>query len=459
MHLLRENNTVRGRLVALDGVLFPNWASVFQLFDIRDCDAMYDRKYFPFLRNFIPGKLGNDVDLGDRFTGTGDYDLTTSRALRLLQLSSVRYIASERLFPGRNAIIDDILKQNRELLTGSAGAQINRRDLVLRGDAREGLGEHPPFSRLPYAVQVGNARTFRFSYGLDPQVFDKTATDGVGFMIEIKPPSGAISRAFYSYIDPKHNPAERRWMDGGIDLSRYRGQSIQLLFSTDPGPKGNSSYDWAAWSGFRFDDQPVQTDQSPFQAIYDGEARVYRYDDVLPRASIYYSADLRDGEKDVLRRLADPALDVFQTVVLDRSALNAGELASIAAVNGGPPSRVQPARITSYESQEVFIEASLDRDGILVLNDTGYPGWMAYIDGQRSPWFSANYMFRGVHLGRGKHTVRLVYRPQSFYYGAGVSFATLLALLYLAYGRPINLRRYKRQEIGLSPVPSPQEII
>src|SRR5262249_36389638 len=41
------------RIFARDNLLFPNWASPFRLYDIRDLDAMYEKKYFPFVRNFF----------------------------------------------------------------------------------------------------------------------------------------------------------------------------------------------------------------------------------------------------------------------------------------------------------------------------------------------------------------------------------------------------------------------
>ena len=33
----------------------------------------------------------------------------------------------------------------------------------------------------------------------------------------------------------------------------------------------------------------------------------------------------------------------------------------------------------------------MDRRGILVLNDTNYPGWKAYVDGKEASILSANY--------------------------------------------------------------------
>src|SRR5205807_2747520 len=99
--------------------------------------------------------------------------------------------------------------------------------------------------------------------------------------------------------------------------------------------------------------------------------------------------------------------------------------ARVAEMNRMPPAPAQPASIKSYTSQDVKIEASLDRSGILVLNDTGYPGWMAEVDGRPVEWINANYLFRGVLLAQGKHNVRFRYRPKTFRAGVAISGLTM----------------------------------
>jgi hypothetical protein len=277
---------------------------------------------------------------------------------------------------------------------------------------------------------------FYFGYALNPAVFDK-AGDGVGFRIEVKDAAGKISTLFSRYIDPKRDVQERRWMDSSIDLSRYQGQQIELLFSTDPGPKGDSAYDWAAWSGLHFAGRT--SGKQEFHLVYDGEARVYEYDDVLPRAAIYDHADVRASSAEVLRRLADSSLDIFKTVVLSASDLDPERVERLAQMNRLPAEPVRAAKIATYSSRTVGIEASLDRNGILVLNDSAYPGWTVNVDGHPAKWFTANYMFRGVFLGPGKHLVTFSYRPASFYWGAGLSGFT--CLLFVALGLSLERKR------------------
>jgi len=196
-------------------------------------------------------------------------------------------------------------------------------------------------------------------------------------------------------------------------------------------------YDGAAWSNFHFEGQPPGQ-APPFHLIYDADVRIYRYIHPLPRAAIYHHAALTHSENDTLRKLADPALDVFQTVVLDEASLTDTERAHVAAINRQAPAPVESASIRSYQSQDVQIDASLDRAGILVLNDTAYPGWVVDVDGKAASWIDANYLFRGVLLSSGKHTVRFRYRSASFRRGAAVSS---LAFAGLVIGGLLRRRR------------------
>jgi uncharacterized membrane protein YfhO len=181
--------------------------------------------------------------------------------------------------------------------------------------------------------------------------------------------------------------------------------------------------------------QPQSAEPPPFKLIYNREAKIYRYDNVLPRAAIYHHAELVRNEGEVLNKLADSSLDIFQSVVLNESALTPDERTQVAAINRQKPARIEAASIRSHQSQDVQIEASLDRSGILVLNDTSYPGWTATVDGRPAAWTNANYLFRGVLLPPGKHAVRFRYRPKSFSTGVSIS-AAMLGLLAIGFAIP-----------------------
>jgi len=180
---------------------------------------------------------------------------------------------------------------------------------------------------------------------------------------------------------------------------------------------------------------------------------------VLPRAAIYHHAEMAEDEGAVLNKLVDPSLDVFDSVVLNKSRLTANERTQVAEINREAPVRVEAASIRSYHSQDVQIEASLDRSGILVLNDTAYPGWTATVDGHPTPWTSANYLFRGVFLRPGRHIVEFCYQPKSFRWGAALSLATLGLLIVgrLSRAAPGVLARLARSRYNVAPVHNPQK--
>ena len=100
LNFLRSRNPDGYRVFGRGGILYPNWSGAFALFDVRDLDAMYYRRYIAFVRNFLLRSDDEDRihdELADRFTGSGNgymYRLETALEKRFLSLSSIKYILS-----------------------------------------------------------------------------------------------------------------------------------------------------------------------------------------------------------------------------------------------------------------------------------------------------------------------------------------------------------------------------
>ncbi len=71
------------------------------------------------------------------------------------------------------------------------------------------------------------------------------------------------------------------------------------------------------------------------------------------------------------------------------------------------------AKIASYGRNEVVIDVETDRNSVVVLHDIYYPGWEAYVDGERRPILRANLLFRGIEVPPGRHRVEFRFRPLS----------------------------------------------
>jgi len=123
--------------------------------------------------------------------------------------------------------------------------------LKLAGLSRKAIFQHPP-STITYSIKVTKGRpVFRASLGMTPDSWDK-AGDGVEFVVAVEV-RGEQRELFRRYIDPKGDPALRRWNDIEVDLSAYAGKEVKLSLITGPGPKGDPYYDWAVWGAPRIE--------------------------------------------------------------------------------------------------------------------------------------------------------------------------------------------------------------
>jgi hypothetical protein len=178
-----------------------------------------------------------------------------------------------------------------------------------------------------------------------------------------------------------------------------------------------------------------------FNKVYDREISIYRYDHVLPRAALFYHAEAVE-EGAMLRRLKDPTFDVFRTALVASETLDSRARAALAGINGASVKNCEAARITSYESQYVRIAASPDRPALLTLNDSDYPGWRVYVDGNAARMVTVNYLFRGVLLSAGNHQVEFKYEPESFRLGLVITLLGVLGAIVYGFWPTSRPRSY-----------------
>ena len=74
----------------------------------------------------------------------------------------------------------------------------------------------------------------------------------------------------------------------------------------------------------------------------------------------------------------------------------------------------------------------------IVVSQTFYPEWKAFLDGKPVKLFHANYAFQAVQVPPGEHGVKLVYSDGKFYFGALISLATLSGCLGFALQKKRN---------------------
>lgn len=79
-----------------------------------------------------------------------------------------------------------------------------------------------------------------------------------------------------------------------------------------------------------------------------------------------------------------------------------------------------------YNPNLVGMIVQTDQAGYVILADTWYPGWQAWVDDRPVPILVADTTFRAVAVSAGGHVIRMVYRPLSFYLGVAISLASLV---------------------------------
>jgi len=179
-----------------------------------------------------------------------------------------------------------------------------------------------------------------------------------------------------------------------------------------------------------------------WELVYDGDLMVYRNLEFLPRAfvvreaRVYVSQETRERE---LRRINPRAY-----VILEEEP----ELDLPMKDHAGDCT----GAIAAYSPNEVVVEAHMPDPGFLVLLDSYFPGWKAYVSPKPSAqgrqshsglstgeWdveteshiYRANGNFRAVQLPKGDWLVRFRYTPLSLKVGLYVSFIAGVVCLLL----------------------------
>jgi hypothetical protein len=182
---------------------------------------------------------------------------------------------------------------------------------------------------------------------------------------------------------------------------------------------------------------------------YDGpDARVYRISGALPRAFVVGDQRVVGDDGAALDAVTRPGFDARRVAITEQQI---GGLPDGAGATGAGT-----ARIVRDDPERVVVNASSPGDGLVVLGDTYFPGWKATVDGEEAPIDRVDYLFRGVRVGAGEHTVEFRYQPLSWTAGWIVSVVALAGLVVAIAVGVRRRRRGRRSELGADePLPDP----
>jgi hypothetical protein len=313
--------------------------------------------------------------------------------------------------------------------------------LVQRGGGRKKcLAIGVAAALLVYGDLYHFGRSFN---GVIPSVVYEKTPESAAFILRDLGGESADRPRVLSLINEKNSPYD--WHGGwALDQSSYRQYPQTLRYYT------GSMYGLAnvlpGWSPLHLERHLEFTQGYPaimplaginyvvsYQAVelpglelvFEDGVKVYRHTKALPHAYLVGDYRVVKDPKKRLHYLKSRGFDPRRQVLLEEE----------------PGSRFAPGRqsageevkIVSYRSEEVQIQLGDHQGGFLVLSDTYYPGWKAYVDGQEQHILQANHVFRAVEVPQGARQVVFNYKPDSFVQGAWMSAGTLVIWVLLVF--------------------------
>lgn len=174
-----------------------------------------------------------------------------------------------------------------------------------------------------------------------------------------------------------------------------------------------------------------------FEELYKGKNIVYRNKFWMPRAFFSQSYSVENGI-DILHKIRNAAFDPHKVVFLEKSPLvNIDRVDTTSSY----------AKISYFDIHNIKYDVQASGNNILVLNEIYYPaGWKAYIDGQETEIYKANYFQRAIVVPPGKHIVEMKFYPETYYSGKKISIvANIFVSVLLIIGIVFSI--YQRKTI------------
>jgi hypothetical protein len=132
---------------------------------------------------------------------------------------------------------------------------------------------------------------------------------------------------------------------------------------------------------------------------------------------------------------ANQELTLLNTIDPGRQAvadIRFKEIIKNSSFHGGDSDRIE---LISYKPNELIYKTGSAAGRLAVFSEIYYPaGWKAYIDGKESDHVRVNYLLRGLVIPAGDHEVRFSFKPESYFTGNKISYASSAIFILMVAG-------------------------
>ncbi len=258
---------------------------------------------------------------------------------------------------------------------------------------------------------LGTHRKVTFVSSFPEREFKETVFPQWGFAYQIQDINGFSSLQTRRYADYVQSPTAN-------DVSYGMINNLQVLQSKNPLLSSLDVKYVLIPSDF-----PVAVGAQLELVFSDQRVQIYENTRPFPRAHFSSAATCEDDPARVLGRVTADGFDPRQVAYVegcDSSILNVGSTDDDDKVS-----------IVHWEPNSITISTSAHGKRFLLLSETYFPGWKAAVDGRDTSIYRSNYIFRGLVVPPGKHTVIFRYAPSDVWVGLIISVISTLAALWL----------------------------
>jgi hypothetical protein len=401
---LRANSGLQ-RVYSLDGVFFPPVAGVFSIESLGEFSAFMPVSFRAFsLMNLDNGSAGPEF-VGNawfRQEPSPDPGVQITQNLAFYSLLGVKYFVTKFTVPG--------LVNTESLIA----ADPQNYTWVPLGPLSTRIRTNMSFNLILVTLGTyGRTNVGYVTLSLDSVPFEP------GFHRTTRIDAESINGVPTAFAFPEVRPSNRTEFMITLQQSDSRPGNevaVQVWSQTRPNP------DLTVTTGFPEIALAIASEELPI-AYRDQNVTIYENPRVFPRAFLVNQEIAVNGETEAVSATRGLGWNTRFTAVIEGNPSQQPPM-SLNTVNSSTTASI--AEIEQYSDQEVTIKAEAVTPSYLILTDTFYPGWDAFVDGRNIPVYRAYGDVRAVFLTSGVHQVIFKYEPLSFTLGAAISIISAI---------------------------------
>ena len=421
LSFLQERDYRETRIFSPDYILYPDFSAAFDINDARDLNALWPRNYYNYLKEFVVPEIDKAAF---RFTGLRESGANTDARFvdnPFFDLLSVKYILA---YNDVNAYED--LQNLIPYLQQSVETPSLRSDVFnIQNISRPVIFEHAPGEVKLTINRPKGASYFQLYPALSEKIFNvKDSGDGVRFAAKASIGEAILFEKELT-INPKNNMGDQKWFEMTFGPFPEGVKQFDLILQTDP-LKTNIN-DWSGWGGFVWDTELSQPKNYQFKKIYDKEMKIYENKNFIPRLHTVNEIKCAQNEDEVLNKMRSNETTIKNIGIVLANNCSERQL-------DGQNVTISNAK---FDDQKITFNYSSIQGAYVILSNLFYPGWKLKVNGKEIPIQRVNYTFQGLPLPDAENAkVEIIYDPDSFKLGLGITLLSLLISLAVLWKFP-----------------------